>query len=75
MTVRDARLGTADLVEIVDEPAASAIQCPPDMARLLRAASPHGAALFARAMHERACEAQDEEQSEFWSDVMDDLRR
>ncbi len=75
MTVRDARPGAADLIGIVDEPAASAIQFPPDMARLLRVASPHGAAPFARAMHERACEAQNEEQSEFWSDVMDDLRR
>jgi len=75
MSVRHVRPGAADLTGDVGELAASAIQSSSDIARLLRAASPHGAAPFACAMHERACQAQDEEQSEFWSHVLDDLRQ
>ena len=74
MIVRGIRPGAADVVGIAGEPAASAVRSPPDMARLLRAASLRGAATFALAMHEQACEAQDVEQSEFWFDVMDELR-
>ena len=75
MIVRDIRPGAADVIGIAGEPAASTVRSPPDMARLLRAASPRGAAPFALIMHEQACEAQDVEQSEFWLDVVDELRR
>ena len=75
MIVLDTRPGAADLIGIAGEPATLAFQFPRDMARLLRDASPHGAAPFALIMHEQACEAQDVEQSEFWLDVVDELRR
>lgn len=44
-----------------------------DMARILFKASASGAAAYALAAHEQACEAGDDQRIEFWHDVCRDL--